>query len=149
MRASEFMIDNIVYGKTDNGTVVGKIDSIQRCGESILFLSIIANDGNNYRGKIDGAHCSIEPICITEELLKNNGFILDDDIKDIVEDEYYLLKLDKFTITIHKGSNAIGRDWWAHIDNEDCCTIASADVQYVHQLQNLFNIANVEIDIRL
>jgi hypothetical protein len=91
----------------------------------------------------------VKPIIITEEFLKRNGFVLDDDMKEITEEKYYLLKLDKFTITIHEGSNTLGRDWWVHIDNEDCCTIASADVQYVHQLQNLFNIANVEIDIRL
>lgn len=91
----------------------------------------------------------VKPIRIAEEFLKSNGFVLDDDINEISEEKYYLLKLDKFTITIHEGSNTIGRDWWVHIDNESCCTIASADVQYVHQLQNLFNIANVEIDIRL
>lgn len=91
----------------------------------------------------------VSPIPITEEFLGKNGFVLDDDIEGITEEKFYLLKLDKFTITIHEGSNTIGRDWWIHIDNEDCCTIASADVQYVHQLQNLFNIANVEIDIRL
>ena len=91
----------------------------------------------------------ISPIPISEEFLEKNGFVLDDDIEGITEEKFYLLKLDKFTITIHEGSNTMGRDWWIHIDNEDCCTIASADVQYVHQLQNLFNIANVEIDIRL
>jgi hypothetical protein len=91
----------------------------------------------------------ISPIPITEEFISKNGFVLDDDINDITEEKYYLLKLDKFTITIHEGSNTLGRDWWVHIDNEDCCSIASADVQYVHQLQNLFNIANVKIDIRL
>lgn len=91
----------------------------------------------------------VKPIIITEEFLKSNGFVLDDDINEITEEKYYLLKLDKFTITIHEGSNTLGRDWWVHIDNEDCCTIASADVQYVHQMQNLFNIANIEIDIRL
>ena len=83
----------------------------------------------------------ITPVQLIEEFLKWNGFEF--------EEKYYELKLDKFTITIHDGSNTIGCDWWVHIDNEDCCTIASADVQYVHQLQNLFNIANVEIDIRL
>ena len=87
MRASEFMIDNIVYGKTDNGTVVGKIDSIQKCGESMLFLSIIANDGNNYRGKIDGTHCSIEPIPITDEFLVKNGFIMEDRFKKFAGDK--------------------------------------------------------------
>lgn len=91
----------------------------------------------------------ITPVQLIEEFLKWNGFELDEKMYEDFEEKYYELKLDKFTITIHEGSNTIGCDWWVHIDNEDCCTIASADIQYVHQLQNLFNIANVEIDIRL
>lgn len=91
----------------------------------------------------------ISPVPITEEFLEKNGFVLDDEVEEITEEKFYILNLDKFTITIHEGSNTIGRDWWVHVDNEDCCTIASADVQYVHQMQNLFNIANVETDIRL
>lgn len=91
----------------------------------------------------------ITPIEINEEFLSLNGFEIDKIMNEEFGEKYYELKLEKFTITIHEGSNTIGRDWWVHIDNEDCCTIASADVQYVHQLQNLFNIANVEIDIRL
>lgn len=91
----------------------------------------------------------ITPLEITEEFLKRNGFELDEKMYEDFEDKYYELKLEKFMITIHEGSNTIGRNWWIHIDNEDCCTIASADVQYVHQLQNLFNTANVEIDIIL
>ncbi len=91
----------------------------------------------------------ITPLEIIEEFLEWNGFELDEKMYEDFEEKYYELKLEKFTITIHEGSNTIGRDWWVHIDNESCCTIASADVQYVHQLQNIFNISNVEIDIRL
>lgn len=98
--------------------------------------------------KVDNSRY-VEPIRINEEFLKWNGFELDEKMYEDFEEKYYALKLEKFTITIHEGSNTLGRDWWVHIDNEDCCTMASADVQYVHQLQNLFNIANVEIDIIL
>jgi hypothetical protein len=149
MRASELMIDGFVYGKTDKGLVVGRIDNLLQIYQGEFFVSIKGDDGNDYRGKVNDTYNCVEPIPITCEFIKKNGFVLDDDINEITEEKYYLLKLDKFTITIHEGSNTLGRDWWVHIDNEDCCTIASADVQYVHQLQNLFNIANVEIDIRL
>lgn len=103
-------------------------------------------------GKTTVTNASIEfvsPIPITEEFLGKNGFVLDDDIEGITEEKFYLLKLDKFTITIHEGSNTMGRDWWIHIDNEDCCTIASADIQYVHHFQNLLNIMNIKFDIVL
>lgn len=87
------------------------------------------------------------PVQLIEEFLKWNGFDLDDKMYEDFEEKYYELKLDKFTITIHEGSNTIGRDWWVHIDNEDSCTIASADIQYVHQLQNLLNICDIELQI--
>lgn len=100
-------------------------------------------------GVFDVGLDEISPTPISEEFLVKNGFIMDDRFIKIAGDKYYQLKLDKFTITMRDSSNTLGRDWWVHIDNEDCCTIASADVQYVHQMQNLFNIANLEIDIRL
>lgn len=91
----------------------------------------------------------IIPILITEDFLTRNGFELDEKIYEDFEDKYYELKLEKFSITIHEGSNTIGRDWWVHIDSEDCCSIASADIQYVHHLQNLLNIMNIQFDIKL
>lgn len=90
----------------------------------------------------------IAPIEITEEFLCRNGFEFDYELHGVDDSlKFYELKLDKFTISLHEGSNTVGRDWWIHIDNEDCCTIASADIQYVHQLQNLLNICDIELNI--
>jgi hypothetical protein len=36
-----------------------------------------------------------------------------------------------------------------HIDNCDRCTVANVDIQYVHQLQNLLNIMNIQFEIKL
>lgn len=36
-----------------------------------------------------------------------------------------------------------------HIDNCDRNSVASADIQYVHQLQNLLGIMNIKFDINL
>lgn len=91
----------------------------------------------------------IIPVEINEEFLKWNGFELDEKMYEDFEEKYYELKLEKFTITIHEDSNTIGRDWWVHIDNDFCCTIASADVQYVHQFQNLLNILDIEFEVKL
>lgn len=89
----------------------------------------------------------ITPIEITEEFLKCNGFELDKKTYENFEYKYYELKLEKFMITINDGSNTIGRDWLIHIDSADCCTIASADIQYVHQLQNILNICDIELQL--
>lgn len=130
MRANELSIGNFVVW----------IDKPRQVDTGILVTE--------FPFKVDSSKY-VKPIPITEEFLVKNGFIMDDRFIKIAGDKYYQIKLDKFTITMRDGSNTIGRDWWIHIDNEDCCTIASADVQYVHQMQNLLNIANVNIDIRL
>lgn len=143
MKANELMVGNFAWADGSN-VLIREIGEKQTCVSwddkrpewKFLSRNLIPNDW-------------IQPIPITEEFLERNGFVLDDDIEGITEEKFYLLKLDKFTITIHEGSNTIGRDWWIHIDNEDCCSIASADIQYVHQLQNLLNIMNIEFNIEL
>ena len=90
----------------------------------------------------------ITPLEITEEFLGWNGFEFDYELHGVDDSlKFYELKLDMFTISIHEGSNTLGRNWWIHIDNKDCCTMASADIQYVHQLQNILNICDIELQL--
>ena len=91
----------------------------------------------------------VEPIPITEEWLMKNGFEKIGD-KDSYGIEVYNKELPDITIEIRKnGSNTIGRDWFCHIDNQDCQGIACADVQYIHQLQNLLNLLNIKMEMKV
>lgn len=146
MIVSELMIGDVVqhnghlFGITDISSAWPRVNDRYNNKPVVTLF-----DGGIFTVGLD----EISPVPISEEFLEKNGFVLDDDIEGITEEKFYLLKLDKFTITIHEGSNTIGRDWWIHIDNKDCCTIASADIQYVHHFQNLLNIMNIKFDIVL
>lgn len=84
------------------------------------------------------------PIPITEEFLVKNGF--SKDICTYIPCMY--ISADK-RITISKCSNMIDRDWYIHIDNEDMESIASGDIQFVHQFQNKLNDAEIEMEVIL
>ena len=88
----------------------------------------------------------IEPIPITKDLILKNGFIMGQD--DVLGDIFYEKEIDGCYITIKTDcSNISEYNYVCHIDNADRCTIANADILYVHQLQNLLNLMNIKSDI--
>lgn len=135
-------LGNLLYCKTKDGIKVGQVTQMTNTPNgNVLFVMI---DGTEFCGLFESL-CA-EPIPITEEFLLNNGFKLDEKIHIMTNERFYSTKINDFKISIHYFSNTIGRDWWVHIDNADCCTVASADVQYVHQLQNLLNLMGINSD---
>lgn len=91
----------------------------------------------------------IQPIPITEELLLKNGFVAETIHADECVVNYYELKLDNCKIVISDVSNKLGRDWTIHVDDDFRCSIASACVNYVHQMQNLLNIMDIEWEVKI
>lgn len=90
----------------------------------------------------------INPIPITEEWLTKQGFEREYDC--ICDYTYYIREIDGYFVEIKIGCSNMGDEYVnCHIDNCDRCTVASADIQYVHQLQNLLNIMNIKFDIKL
>ena len=90
----------------------------------------------------------IEPIPITEEWLAKQGFKHEFD--ELCEFNYYIREIDGYFVDIQLECANMGEGYvTCHIDNCDRCTVASADIQYVHQLQNLLNIMNIKFDIKL
>lgn len=91
----------------------------------------------------------VKPIPITEEWLMKNSFTKIG-IADNFGVEVYRKGLPDAIIEIKKNcSNTIGRDWFCHIDNETCQGVACADVQYIHQVQNLLNLVGVKSDFKV
>lgn len=90
----------------------------------------------------------INPIPITEEWLTKNDF--KKEYSPTVEYYSYRRLMDGYYVDIQFGCSNMGDEYVnCHIDNCDRCTVASADIQYVHQLQNLLNIMNIKFDIKL
>ena len=89
-----------------------------------------------------------KPIPITEDWLANNEFKREYDC--ICEYTYYIREIDGYFVEVKIGCSNMGDDYVnCHIDNCDRNSVASADIQYVHQLQNLLHIMNIKFDIKL
>ena len=88
---------------------------------------------------------TLEPIHITEEILQKSGFIK----RPIVLWVSYEKEIGGFFVSFHNSSNMEGRDWYMHIDTKDHMSCGSADVQYIHQAQNLANIVGFELTFEL
>lgn len=82
----------------------------------------------------------VEPIPLTRDLLLANGFTCHSIFCYVSEDG---------RITLDPSIHNSTRQWYAHVDNEDYQTIASCDLDYLHQLQNLLTICGIEINWKL
>lgn len=81
-----------------------------------------------------------QPISLTHDLLLANGFTYKPQIGFVSSDGRIILD-DRFP--------NYPRKWYAHIDNEDYQSIASCDLDYLHQLQHLLTICGIEMDWKL
>lgn len=84
----------------------------------------------------------MQPIPLTEEFFKKNGFILQEDL------DYYgnYFMSEDMRIDVYESSHG----WVVHIDDRECCTTFSKCLKYVHELQNAYYISTgEELEIKL
>ena len=132
-----------------NKVIVGKGSD----WEEIVVVDEIFDGIVSLQGREFTTYASVlEPITITEELLLKNGFVK----KVLIEgneryDDWvtYKKEVNGYFLEIHHCSNSIERDWSIYVDNDHHCSIGGADIEYVHQLQNLCMLCGFEIDLNL
>lgn len=131
MKVNELMVGNLILSPS------GKITKVFGVSEELFMVNHISD---SCQGK------TLEdwnPIPITEEFLDRNGF----------KNRYniaYEREIDGYYIEIQLEYANMGDEYVnCHIDNCSRCTVASADIQYVHQLQNLLSIMDIKFDIKL
>lgn len=145
MKVSELMIGNAVQY---NGNPF-KVTDISRAWPRVECKYnnkpvVTLFDGGIFTVGLD----EIEPIPITEEWLTKQGFKSGYDC--ICEYTYHIREIDGYFVEVKIGCSNMGDEYiHCHIDNCSRCTVANADIQYVHQLQNLLNIMNIKFDIKL
>ena len=129
-----------------NKAIIGK----GRDWEEVVVVDEVFDGVVGLQGREFTTYASVlEPIPITEELLLKNGFIKNDYLREIVDIKEYEKQIDKCLVSFRDTSNTIGRDWYIHIDNRDCCSVGGCDVQYVNQAQNICTILGVKLDFKL
>ncbi len=145
MKANELMAGNIVQvNHYEYGDMYASVISVNDCGDLCLHLL-------DERFTKEEYECTMNEVCpipITEELLRINGFKHDYD--SLCELHIYSRECGDYYLSLQFGCSNMGDEWTVcHIDNCDRCSVCNADVRYVHQLQNLLNIYNIEMEIRL
>lgn len=91
----------------------------------------------------EGIENLLEPIPLTPEILEKNGFKRENlitsynhytgiDNRVSLNDDFYYIN---------------SRDVWSvHVDSEDYCTIANCELIYLHELQNLLRLCNIDFE---
>ena len=85
----------------------------------------------------------IQPIPITKEFLEKNGFE-----KEGVIELYNLYAGIDHRVTIHDDKEYMNsnNEWYVHVDSEDYSTIAGCELTYVHELQHLLKLCNINFE---
>ena len=98
----------------------------------------------------------IEPIQLTEEILKKNGFK-----NDVIAQKAIIAEgASNFSVILISEDNRIilnnideylnsFNKWHVHIDTEDMRTMCTSEITYVHELQHLLKLCKIEKEIIL
>ena len=141
MKVEELMIGDLVKYKSKSGKIIN-IDT-----DDIFDNTATIDTKNSIDYDLDIKE--LKPIPITPQILEKNGFKkrkYESMFCNNEQTEY--INKDK-TIIINGLSNTTGKDWNCHIDNDDMETIGCADIQYVHELQHLLRLCNIDKEIKL
>ena len=159
MKAEELMVDDWVLAE---GKPV-QVTNISVLGGDVIrvinpFISYDIAYASNIIALSNGAKDinKIEPIQITEEILKKNGFK-----NDVIAQKAIIAEgASNFSIILVSEDNRITLNnideyinsfnkWHVHIDTEDMRTMCTSEITYVHELQHLLKLCKIEKEIVL
>lgn len=159
MKAEELMIGDWVLAE---GKSV-QVTNISVLGGDVIrvinpFMSYDIAYASNIIALSKGAKDinKIEPIPITEETLKKNGFK-----NDVIAQKAIIAEgASNFSVILISEDNRITLNnideyinsfnkWHVHIDTEDMRTMCTLEITYVHELQHLLKLCKIEKEIIL
>lgn len=89
----------------------------------------------------------VDPIPITEELLKEMGFAKVFGSEIVMPTYFKLMLCGKYPIEVTywgDETNSKGKEWVVHVDNPDCSSIGGVEVQYLHELESFVYLCTGE-----
>lgn len=159
MKAEELMVDDWVLAE---GKPV-QVTNISVLGGDVIrvinpFMSYDIAYASNIIALSNGAKDinKIEPIPITEEILKKNGFK-----NDVIAQKAIIAEgASNFSVILVSEDNRITLNnideyinsfnkWHVHIDTEDMRTMCTSEITYVHELQHLLKLCKIKKEIIL
>lgn len=84
-----------------------------------------------------------EPIPLTPEILKKNGF----ERENLITSYNHYIGIDN-RVSLNDDFYCMNSRnmWTAHIDSEDYCTVAHCELTYLHELQHLLRLCNIDFE---
>ena len=159
MKAEELMIGDWVLAEEKSAQVT----NISVLGGDVIrvmnpFMSYDIAYASNIIALSNGAKDinKIEPIQLTEEILKKNGFK-----NDVIAQKAIIAEgASNFSVILISEDNRIilnnideylnsFNKWHVHIDTEDMRTMCTSEITYVHELQHLLKLCKIEKEIIL
>lgn len=159
MKAEELMIGDWVLAE---GKSV-QVTNISVLGGDVIrvmypFMSYDIAYASNIIALSNGAKDinKIEPIPLTEEILKKNGFK-----NDVIAQKAIIAEgASNFSVILVSEDNRITLNnideyinsfnkWHVHIDTEDMRTMCTSEITYVHELQHLLKLCKIDKEIVL
>lgn len=117
----------------------------------------VLSDGGSYC-RIGGIPCTdrdewaehLHPIPLTEDILLKCGFKKGHSM-DLICDDCFTMPILTPDMLVDVFKNKSENSWYIHIDDEACCSVGYAkDIQYLHELQNIFyDLTKIPLDIKL
>lgn len=150
MDVKELRVGNLIYCKTDKGTKVGRIDSLQEISKIAFFVAVRTADGVDYKGKVNDEYNCIEPIPLTEKILLKNGFKEDrngcynyDDYNDSIS-----IKIDLGYTFIEYAKLCFNPE--DVTETEYGSSLEFPNTLHVHTLQNIWHLmTGKELEIKI
>lgn len=131
MRVCELMVGDLVL---HNGKVI-RVDAVHK--RKIGY--------HKTKDKLTWLFCGqFQPIFLTPSILEKNGF----ELNKAVEDYYCIYDGIDERVSLCNDKEYMNSDneWDVHIDSEDYSTIASCELTYVHELQHLLKLCNIDFE---
>lgn len=132
-----------------NELMIGNYVKCVGCKDNIFqVISLFDGDLVTIQNSDDTFDCMldrVQPIPITIEWLVKNGF--EKRREDILDYYYYSKEIGNglYKILIQCSDSDAGVGYFTlYFNNNKCQTSGYADIQYIHQLQNLLNILNIK-----
>lgn len=130
MKASELMVGDLVL---HDGKVI-RVDSVHK--RKIGYHKTKDKLTWLFSGQF-------EPIFLTPSILEKNGF---EDQGFRHHDEYNGID-DRVVLSNERERMNSVNEWYVHIDSIYYCTIASCELTYLHELQHLLKLCNIDKEI--
>lgn len=149
MKTGELMIGNIIMiGDVKQIGVVEQVSTLDFSDYNVGDDYVVTVKVDRYYDCLEN---EIYPIEITSKLLKAIGFNKEpDDFLGYQTLNWFSIDGEEYHVSLRSGlSNHPDRNWSISIDNKDFDTIASCDIQYLHQLQNILTLAGIDFNIKL